>query len=411
MNDNNENEDIDPADLLYQLLNEDWQSEEARVRSSYINLFEIMILEKINHTLNDCSKRFYANEDSQRNAQRIQILSKETFENRSSIKRNEDQQFNINTIQDYDYWFNSVFKQWEFDRAKIEESNSFEREKITGLISLHVTSDLLKKAKNVEWKTIKTNFNLEKTAASFLSYRTENDIFFEQRIELQETDYLEACKLGLIEADTKMKAQISLLVYSNFSTKIKEVQKREERRYFKTSEWYNYKQNHKIIDLYGEIYVSTILEIFKTNNLPEPIYYWLEYDIYKILFSSEYGNINEYSQIQSPPILILKLIAASYFSDRSLDEIKRDERLSVTEQDYFEWCRLVLSDIYVQKERIEENRQDQINQWYYDNFPDKPSSDRYSEYGGPPDGYGGYLTDDFIDDALGGEPDANSNIS
>lgn len=184
MNDNNENEDIDPADLLYQLLNEDWQSEEARVRSSYINLFEIMILEKINHTLNDCSKRFYANEDSQRNAQRIQILSKETFENRSSIKRNEDQQFNINTIQDYDYWFNSVFKQWEFDRAKIEESNSFEREKITGLISLHVTSDLLKKAKNVEWKTIKTNFNLEKTAASFLSYRTENDIFFEQRIEL-----------------------------------------------------------------------------------------------------------------------------------------------------------------------------------------------------------------------------------
>lgn len=38
------------------------------------------------------------------------------------------------------------------------------------------------------------------------------------------------------------------------------------------------------------------------------------------------------------------------------------------------------------------------------------STSSYDEYGGPRDGSGGYLDDDFINDALGGEPEAYWNI-
>lgn len=38
------------------------------------------------------------------------------------------------------------------------------------------------------------------------------------------------------------------------------------------------------------------------------------------------------------------------------------------------------------------------------------NSNGYYQYGGPPDGYGGFVSDDFINDALGGEPDAIWNI-
>lgn len=41
------------------------------------------------------------------------------------------------------------------------------------------------------------------------------------------------------------------------------------------------------------------------------------------------------------------------------------------------------------------------------NYESKTS---HSEYGGVSDGYGGYLDDDFINDALGGDPDAYWNI-
>ena len=37
-------------------------------------------------------------------------------------------------------------------------------------------------------------------------------------------------------------------------------------------------------------------------------------------------------------------------------------------------------------------------------------TESFEKYGGPGDGYGGNLSDDFIDDALGGEPDAYWNI-
>ena len=38
------------------------------------------------------------------------------------------------------------------------------------------------------------------------------------------------------------------------------------------------------------------------------------------------------------------------------------------------------------------------------------SSSNYDEHGGPSDGYGGHLSDDFINDALGGEADAYWNL-
>lgn len=45
------------------------------------------------------------------------------------------------------------------------------------------------------------------------------------------------------------------------------------------------------------------------------------------------------------------------------------------------------------------------NDWDYDTDSD------YDEYGGPSDGYGGRLDDDFINDALGGQADAIWNIN
>ncbi|MCX2837266.1 hypothetical protein OQ279_03805 [Salinimicrobium sp. MT39] len=44
------------------------------------------------------------------------------------------------------------------------------------------------------------------------------------------------------------------------------------------------------------------------------------------------------------------------------------------------------------------------------NYDDFNHTESYDKYGGPGDGYGGNLSDDFIDDALGGEPDAYWNI-
>ena len=41
---------------------------------------------------------------------------------------------------------------------------------------------------------------------------------------------------------------------------------------------------------------------------------------------------------------------------------------------------------------------------------DDYESDAFARYGGPPDGYGGRVDDDFIDDVLGGSPDAYWNL-
>jgi hypothetical protein len=41
---------------------------------------------------------------------------------------------------------------------------------------------------------------------------------------------------------------------------------------------------------------------------------------------------------------------------------------------------------------------------------DKSHGQSYAQYNGPSDGYGGHLDDDFIKDALGGDPDAYWNI-
>lgn len=46
-----------------------------------------------------------------------------------------------------------------------------------------------------------------------------------------------------------------------------------------------------------------------------------------------------------------------------------------------------------------------------DNYNDNARFKRsYDQYGGPSDGYGGHIDDDFINDALGGEPDAIWNL-
>lgn len=45
-----------------------------------------------------------------------------------------------------------------------------------------------------------------------------------------------------------------------------------------------------------------------------------------------------------------------------------------------------------------------------DAFYYRNNSDAYAQYGGPPDGYGGFISDNFINDALGGEPDAIWNL-
>ena len=50
--------------------------------------------------------------------------------------------------------------------------------------------------------------------------------------------------------------------------------------------------------------------------------------------------------------------------------------------------------------------EDNSNFYYSEN----DNSKSYDQYGGPSDGYGDYLDDDFINDALGGEPSAYWNI-
>lgn len=44
------------------------------------------------------------------------------------------------------------------------------------------------------------------------------------------------------------------------------------------------------------------------------------------------------------------------------------------------------------------------------NYSEESKRGNYSEYGGPSDGYGGYLDDDFINDVLDGDPSAIWNL-
>lgn len=53
---------------------------------------------------------------------------------------------------------------------------------------------------------------------------------------------------------------------------------------------------------------------------------------------------------------------------------------------------------------------EQNNNYHEEERFDDRETYSYEQYGGPSDGYGGMLDDDFINDALGGEPDAIWNI-
>ena len=62
-------------------------------------------------------------------------------------------------------------------------------------------------------------------------------------------------------------------------------------------------------------------------------------------------------------------------------------------------------------EKMHKNFDESEPKFYYSNSNDTSySNSNYDEYGGLSDGYGGYIDDDFINDALGGHPDAYWNI-
>ncbi|MBL85962.1 MAG: hypothetical protein CMO82_04805 [Winogradskyella sp.] len=62
-------------------------------------------------------------------------------------------------------------------------------------------------------------------------------------------------------------------------------------------------------------------------------------------------------------------------------------------------------------EQMHQNFEENEPNFYYSHSNNSNySSNSYAEYGGPSDGYGGHIDDDFINDVLGGHPDAYWNI-
>ena len=60
--------------------------------------------------------------------------------------------------------------------------------------------------------------------------------------------------------------------------------------------------------------------------------------------------------------------------------------------------------------QMHQNFEENEPNFYYSNSNNSKNSSSYDEYGGPDDGYGGHIDDDFINDVLGGHPDAFWNI-
>jgi hypothetical protein len=59
---------------------------------------------------------------------------------------------------------------------------------------------------------------------------------------------------------------------------------------------------------------------------------------------------------------------------------------------------------------MHQNFEENEPNFYYSNSNNSKNSSSYDEYGGPDDGYRGHIDDDFINDVLGGHPDAFWNI-
>lgn len=227
-------------------------------------------------------------------------------------------------------------------------------------------------------------------------------------IELIKEDYLKTCEHALLEAERNIHSNVSNKIYLTHSNDVKEVLNRKFERRFDYKEWDLYKI--KVVnDLFGKPYVDYLISILSEKDFSESIYYWAEYEMYDLLNSNAH-NIYNLSKEGFPEIEIIRFKAQCYFNKDSNDTKYINEQLSINADTYFRFCLQVWYDKVDRIRMIEENRQEQIDQSYYDNFSRNCSLDKYSDYGGPTDGYGGNLTDDFIDDALGGEYGAILNI-
>ena len=102
--------------------------------------------------------------------------------------------------------------------------------------------------------------------------------------------------------------------------------------------------------------------------------------------------------------------AKLFFDSRTSTEILEDNNICFEESDYLKSCNLY----WENKDSAEQDKIDNeiynAEQDYHLNQGGNHHNEKYVQYGGPSDGYGGSVNDDFINDALGGDPDAILNI-
>ena len=207
---------------------------------------------------------------------------------------------------------------------------------------------------------------------------------------------------SLTNIEVWLKSPINTEVYKKYSNKIKSILNYNNENKFKRDDWFDYIRNHNIFHEGEHEFGVSTKALFSSKNLTESVLYWAEFKIYDDLTCKTVNCLKDDEYCKEN----FEYTIEELYIDRSDLEIFRDKKYLVTKDDYRIWCLEVWKDIEDRNKELSDN--DYLPDEYYETGANSRSYK--SEYPGAPDGYGGTLNDDFINDALGGESDTIWNI-
>lgn len=275
----------------------------------------------------------------------------------------------------------------EEEVVKCQESlQSFRNERIK-----FWASNLFDIPTDICWRDYIKTLDSRPLLERILSLQSEYDKRIDNHLELTIEDYLNAWNDRLNEIKTERKASLGYEVFYRYKNYIMAVLARGKEQLYDKKEWTRYRVEQEI----NEDSISALVEVLLSNSSPQSIKYWVEFSLYEHLVNGGYYSNDcrdHFNKIIHP-----------FLQTRTLEIVDTEDKLDFNEDDYSEWCGLFLKDEIQRRGWREEQRSHDEYEKYQHSIQ---GDQKYDQYEAPSDGYDGYLDDDYINDALGGDPDA-----
>lgn len=371
------------------------------------------------------SENTYDNEVDKR---KLNTIQESFIENRSMEDKIKDEELFKCSRLSYPNYFDEALRRYRNKWSENKTKQAKDRlERYTEIENSDFEEYLKAELLSSDWPQVHKNFNISKAANKLYNTKSSEQITGDNLLEINEQDYLAPCLKAFNNYNKLIKHDISVKVYLKYLRKLQNVlgykedcrlsftgwfdfsEHKEGYDYTKklrSKEWYDYVKQHNVYNDQSLSYYHGInpYKLFQNKNISENVAYWGEILIYESLMQS---RIVRFKREGCADKLIYSVKAI--YNTRTNDEIEEDKLTAVTKTDYLNWCLNVWQDIENERIHREENEQFSLEQEYFKSQK-YDQDDNYSQYGGPSDGYGGSLDDDFINGALGGEPDANWNL-